>query len=145
MYVQCMYYYFLLNTDDIKYTIKTHPDFKFMYVCMYSMYVCIYCANFSFFFSGAQYELSALWHGWVDGREPAVDGSLRGRAQPAGRGGPGRSPHGLSAAGACRWVRAVGGDSALRNADRRKVQCEVTSGTTYIHTYMLTIHSHRYA
>ena len=29
------YYYFLLNTDDIKYTIKTHQDFKFMYVCMY--------------------------------------------------------------------------------------------------------------
>jgi hypothetical protein len=36
MYV-CIYtyYYFLLNTDDIKYTIKTHQDFKFMYVCMY--------------------------------------------------------------------------------------------------------------
>jgi len=35
MYV-CMYvgtyYYFLLNTDDIKYTIKIHQDFKFMYV-----------------------------------------------------------------------------------------------------------------
>ena len=28
------YYYFLLNTDDIKYTIKTNQDFKFMYVCM---------------------------------------------------------------------------------------------------------------
>ena len=34
----CTYYYFLLNTDDIKYTIKTYQDFKFMYVCMY---VCI--------------------------------------------------------------------------------------------------------
>ena len=34
MYV-CMY--------DIKYTIKTHQDFKFMYVCMYVCmnYVCI--------------------------------------------------------------------------------------------------------
>ena len=29
------YYYILLNTDDIKYTIKTHQDFKFMYVCIY--------------------------------------------------------------------------------------------------------------
>jgi hypothetical protein len=36
------YYYFLLNTDDIKYTIKTHQDFKFMYVCMY---VCMYLSN----------------------------------------------------------------------------------------------------
>ena len=33
------YYYFLLNTDDIKYTIKTHQDLKFMYVCMYVLYV----------------------------------------------------------------------------------------------------------
>ena len=26
------YYYFLLITVEIKYTIKTHQDFKFMYV-----------------------------------------------------------------------------------------------------------------
>ena len=36
------YYYFLLNTDDIKYTTKTHQDLKFMYVCMY---VCMYIMN----------------------------------------------------------------------------------------------------
>ena len=34
MYVY-IYYYFLLNTDDIKYTIKTYQDFKFMYIFMY--------------------------------------------------------------------------------------------------------------
>ena len=36
MYVIGTYYYFLLNTDDIKYTIKTHQDSKFMYVLIHA-------------------------------------------------------------------------------------------------------------
>ena len=69
--------------------------------------------------SGPQHELPALRHGRLHGHQPAVDGSLRGRAQPAGIASSGRGAHGLPQAGACRWVRAVGGDRAVRQADRR--------------------------
>ncbi len=52
--MKCMYLLlFLLNINDIKYTIKTHQDFKFMYVVGLLLLLCcwLYCFFLTVFLS----------------------------------------------------------------------------------------------